>query len=330
MLSDKEFASFQDGIFKAYFEKYIEFKRGKGEKVVRSTLVRLRALNNELNRLCGSAQINDTVAEAVLQEKSGESLSARSQRVSDFRQFSSFLRAHGIPAFQIPAKYTKHASSPFRPYIFSAAELCAVVEAADNYENKSRRKNPINVYPVIVRILIGTGMRIGEVLSLRVQDVDMEVNSLTIHCSKNNVSRHVPISASLALVIESYLTRLPHCHQPCQPLFKSHYTGEKYSYDAMQHMFKKFYALAGVATSRGKLPRIHDVRHTFCTTSLDKMLASGKSLYEAVPILAAFVGHVNLCDTERYIHFSEHGYNDFVGKQHVLQSLIPEVGSCEE
>jgi len=47
---DKEFLVFQEGIFKPYFEKYIEFKRGKGEKVSQSTLVRLRGLNESLNR----------------------------------------------------------------------------------------------------------------------------------------------------------------------------------------------------------------------------------------------------------------------------------------
>jgi len=93
----------------------------------------------------------------------------------------------------------------------------------------------------------------------------------------------------------------------------------------MKYIFKKLYASAGIKTPQGKLPRIHDVRHTFCTMSLNRMLASGMSLYVAVPILAAYVGHVNLCDTERYIHLTEHGYDDFIRKESSLQSLIPEV-----
>ena len=32
MINDKEFLKFKDGFFKPYFEKFIEFKRGKGEK----------------------------------------------------------------------------------------------------------------------------------------------------------------------------------------------------------------------------------------------------------------------------------------------------------
>jgi integrase len=329
MVNDKEFASFQDGMFKAYFEKFIEFKRGKGEKVARSSLIRLRSLNGDLNRYCSSLEISRDVAEAILRERDGEHSATRALRISDLRQFSAFLSGHGIRTYQIPLKYAKQVRTSFRPYIFSSSELSAVTQVVDNYENNSRRKNPVDIYPVIVRILMGTGMRVGEALSLRVKDIEINSMSFTIHCAKNNVSRHVPMSPSLAAVIERYMSVIPHRDQPEQPFFLSHYTGGGYSYCAVKFMFKKFYALAGVRTPQGKFPRIHDLRHTFCTMSLNKMLASGISLYVAVPILSAYVGHVNLIDTERYIHLTEHGYDDFIRKQSGLQKLIPEVASDE-
>ena len=46
MINDKEFLKFEEGFFKPYFEKFIEFKRGKGEKVANSTLIRFRKLNH--------------------------------------------------------------------------------------------------------------------------------------------------------------------------------------------------------------------------------------------------------------------------------------------
>lgn len=325
MLNDKEFSSFDDGIFKALFEKYIEFKRGKGEKVAHSTLIRLKSLNNALTLHCVSMEINREAAETILREKAGENPASRALRVSDLRQFSSFLSGQGINSFQIPVKYTKQTHTPFHPYVFSEPELHAVTDAADKYEIRLQGKRQVSVYPIIVRILIGTGLRIGELLSLRVQDIDTQNNVLYIHRAKNNVSRYVPMSVSLSSVVNQYLSGAPHNNQPRQFLFVSPYTGGRYSYDAMKYMFKKLYALAGIKTPQGKLPRIHDVRHTFCTMSLNRMLASGMSLYVAVPILAAYVGHVNLCDTERYIHLTEHGYDDFIRKESSLQSLIPEV-----
>ena len=59
------------------------------------------------------------------------------------------------------------------------------------------------------------------------------------------------------------------------------------------------------------------------------MLDSGIDLYVAVPVLAAYVGHVNLTDTERYIHLTEHGYEEFVRREGALKTLIPEVDEYE-
>ena len=57
------------------------------------------------------------------------------------------------------------------------------------------------------------------------------------------------------------------------------------------------------------------------------LLESGMDVYTAVPILAAYVGHVNYMDTEKYIHFTEQGHEDFVQKESSLGSLFPEVGN---
>lgn len=97
----------------------------------------------------------------------------------------------------------------------------------------------------------------------------------------------------------------------------------------MRYMFSKIYDTAGIKTPRGRYPRIQDIRHTFCTMSLDRMLSTGMNLYTAVPILAAYVGHVNLFNTEHYIHLTRHGYDSFIRSESVLKSLIPEVAVRE-
>lgn len=325
MLNDKEFITFQEGIFKKYFEKYILFKRGKGEKVTRSTLIRLRLLNQALNQSCDSLEINRDVVEFILHKKENESASTQNLRISDFRQFSAFLRSLGIDSYDIPRKYTKKSYVPFRPYIFSETELMAITTAADQLPKGVRSQTHCVAYPIIIRILIGTGMRIGEVLSLKIQDVDIGNQLFIVYKSKKNISRYVPMSKTLSAAVEKYLAMIQHRHEPQQYLFVSPYTGTGYSYCAMKYMFRKIYSAVGVRTSQRKLPRIHDLRHSFCTASLNRMLDSGMNLYIAVPILAAYVGHVNLTDTERYIHLTEHGYGEFIKKEASLRTLIPEV-----
>lgn len=53
------------------------------------------------------------------------------------------------------------------------------------------------------------------------------------------------------------------------------------------------------------------------------MLDSGMNIYEAIPILAAYVGHVNLIDTEKYIHLTTNEHDSFVKREEALSSLIP-------
>ncbi len=326
MVNDKEFLAFHDGIFKGYFEKYIEFKRGKGEKVTHSTLIRLKLLNQELNHLCGSLEISRETAETILCERNNESPANRGLRISDLRQFSRFLQGLGGRTWEIPPKYMKNAHVAFRPYIFSEEELTAITLAADSLPKGRRSQSHCTAYPVIIRILIGTGMRIGEVISLRIQDVDIENRLLIVYKSKNNVSRYVPMSESLFVSVEKYFYECACQNDAQQYLFVSPYTGTGYSYGAMKYMFKKIFKTVRICPPQGKLPRIHDVRHSFCTASLNNMLESGMNLYTAVPILAAYVGHVNLSDTERYIHLTEQGYRDFIEKESGLSCLIPEVG----
>ena len=325
MINDKEFLAFQDGIFKPLFEKYIEYRRGNGEKVTHSTLIRLKALNGSLNNHCPTPDIDRCAVELILQKKDSEQDSAWAMRVSDLRRFNAFLRALGFQAYQIPKKYNKKVYVPFKPYIFSKSELLKITETIDRKIPCRRSAGNYNPYPVLIRILIGSGLRIGEALSLRIKDVDVDNKLLVVYESKNKVSRYAPMSESLFSIVAEYISEHPHKSNNEQYLFVSPYTGTRYSYDAMKYMFKKVYEEAGVRTSKGRLPRIHDVRHTFCTLSLNQMLESGMNLYVAVPILAAYVGHVNLIDTERYIHLTEHSYDDFLRKQGSLRALIPEV-----
>lgn len=325
MINNNEFTAFQIGIFKPYFEKYIEFKRGKSEKVSHSTLIRLKSLNDALCSYCSTLEINRKTAETILAEKEHEAPSTRGLRISDLRQFSAFLRFQGINSYEVPAKYMKKAYVAFRPCIFSEGELASITNTADSLEPGQRTQSHRLVYPVIVRILIGTGMRIGEVISLKVKDIDTTNDLIIVFESKNNISRYVPMSESLALIVKQYMSSFLHKDKPEQFLFVSPYIGTGYSYTAMKYMFRKIYDAADIRTPKGRRPRIHDIRHTFCTMSLDKMLSAGINLYTAVPILAAYVGHVNLTNTEYYIHLTMHGYESFIQSESILKSLIPEV-----
>lgn len=323
MINDKEFLQFEEGFYKPYFEKYIEFKRGKGEKVSRSTVIRLRKLNSALNKY-GSEKITQDMVEELLAPRQGLSESERQYLVSSLRQFCAFLNMLGIEAAFVPQKFMRTVRSEFRPYIFSDNEISRLVDAADHLPPCRRSKYHQAVYPVLVRLLIGTGMRIGEILALNRSDIDVDHGIIKVINGKNGVSRYIPVSDSLRKSLLHYSRQID-MSAGSKPFFPSSYTGKHLTYDAMKYMFPKMFRMAGIRRSNGKTPNIHSLRHTFCTKSLSRMLESGMNLYTAVPILAAYVGHVNYADTEKYIHFTEQDYEDFIKQEAILGTLIPEV-----
>ena len=325
MINDREFLKFEEGFFKPYFAKFIEFKRGKGEKVAQSTMIRLRKLNNSLNCYHVS-HISEQMVEELLAPRGGLSESERQYMTSSLRQFCSFLTLLGIDAAIVPPKYMRAARSEFRPYIFSDNELHRLASAADALPPARRSSVHQQVYPVLVRLLIGTGMRIGEVLALTRADVDPSNGVINVINGKNGVSRYIPVADSLKKILHDYAETID-MTEGNKPFFTSSYTGEHLTYSAMKYMFPKMFRAAGIYMADGKTPNIHSIRHTFCTRSLEKMLESGMDVYTAVPILAAYVGHVNYMDTEKYIHFTEQGHEDFVQKESSLGSLFPEVGN---
>ena len=323
MINDKEFLKFEEGFFKPNFEKFIEFKRGKGEKVASSTLIRLRKLNNSLNRY-QTHQISEQMIQELLAPHDGLSEIERQYMTSNLRQFCSFLVLLGVDAFVVPSKYMRTVRCEFRPYIFSDEELQRLVGAADTLPPARRSKVHQQTYPVLVRMLIGTGMRIGEVLALTQGDVDPSNGVIKVINGKNGVSRYIPVSASLKKVLCSYAEIIDMSDEN-RPFFTSSYTGGHLTYDAMKYMFPKMFKAADIYRADGKTPNIHSIRHTFCTRSLEKMLDSGMNIYTAIPILATYVGHVNYMDTEKYIHFTEQGHKDFIQKESSLGSIFPEV-----
>lgn len=323
IIDDVEFVKFEDGPFKEYFGEFIIYKRSKGQKVARSSLVRLRQLNNELNSY-GILNITETMIEDILGPTGPWSTHVRKEKITLLRQFSDFMRLLGFETTPVSPSYSQSTPSNFRPYIFTQSEINRLIEVADTLPKGVRTNNHIKIYPVLLRILIGTGMRIGEVISLENSDIDIDTGVIKVKNGKNNVSRFIPMSDSLSQVVSNYL-ELNDQNKPEEPLFTSPYTGTFYSYDAMKYMFCKICTTAEIFTKRNKTPNLHSLRHTFCTQSLEQMLDSGMDLYTAIPILAAYLGHVNLADTERYIHFTAGHYKKFLLQESSLGRLIPEV-----
>lgn len=101
-----------------------------------------------------------------------------------------------------------------------------------------------------------------------------------------------------------------------------------YSKDSIRDFFKKFFEYANIYTSSGKLPRVHDFRHTFAVHSLQKMVNTGIDIYCALPFLSSFLGHKDVYSTEKYLRLVENAFPELRLKN--SQNIFPEVDDYDK
>jgi len=146
---------------------------------------------------------------------------------------------------------------------------------------KSERKE---LY-LIVLFALTTGMRRGELLGLRWQDVDLERRSAILHNTKNGDRRSVPIVPEVAELLREHgkVRRLDN------DLIFARDSAEVWTFDKAWRQALKAAKVKGF--------RFHDLRHT----AASYLAMSGAT----VPELAAVLGHRTLQMVKRYAHLSD-------------------------
>jgi site-specific recombinase XerD len=142
----------------------------------------------------------------------------------------------------------------------------------------------------IILTLLRTGMRIGELLSLRVNDVDLVERTLKIYQGeKNSIGRVVYLSNDACAVLDLWLKK----RNPRKSYLFYGRSGPL-SYTGVRAQFVKYLERAGLA---GKGYTLHCLRHTFATD----LLNAGMRL----ECLQQLLGHSNIEVTRIYARLTD-------------------------
>ncbi len=142
-------------------------------------------------------------------------------------------------------------------------------------------------YRTMLLLCYGCGLRLSELVAVRVSDIDGERSLLRVEQGKGGKDRLVPLSPTLLSQLRVYWRHL----RPRGYLFPGQRRGDALSPTAIQRVFKRSKAAAGISKSGG----IHALRHAFATHQLEAGLA--------VHRLQRLMGHASLQTTLRYIHW---------------------------
>jgi len=155
---------------------------------------------------------------------------------------------------------------------------------------------------ILFTILRETGMRVGEVIDLRIGDVTLDPGreALRIREAKNHTERMVILGPNATprtlRALRAYLKALP-SHEAYEPLFRSN-RGTKLSYDAVHYQWEQLCTRTGLLdSSGGSLYTIHQLRHTHGS----ELLAQG----QRIEIVQRVLGHRDIRSTLAYAELTD-------------------------
>lgn len=204
------------------------------------------------------------------------------------------------PATEIPPKGLMGPSKRrLSPHIYSDEEIAALLQAASQL-TPTDGLHP-RTYVTLFGLLVSTGLRISEALSLSRQDADLETGVLTIKETKFRKSRLVPVHPSTLHALRRYSKFRDSYHPGARSkMFFLSEKGTALNYRGVLYVFLKLRRKLG-RQEADKKPRIHDFRHTFAARRLLKWYEEGANLDQKILALSTYLGHAQVTDTYWYL-----------------------------
>jgi integrase/recombinase XerD len=177
------------------------------------------------------------------------------------------------------------------PYLYPPAEIAAILQAAGELSPPLRAAT----WQTILALLAATGMRVSEACRLDRGDAGLDAGVLTIRDSKFGKSRDIPVHPTTVTALRGYgQIRDRLCPAPVTTAFFVSTRGTRIDSHNMPYTFATLTEAAGITAAAGRRrARIHDIRHTFTVTTLLDWHRDGADVQARLPLLSAYLGHVD-------------------------------------
>ncbi len=209
------------------------------------------------------------------------------RKIATLRSYYNFLLRHKVitidPMLKIKALKT---DKTLPKYVEEKPmeNLLDSVEFSDDYAGMRDK--------LVLELLYGTGMRLAELIGLKISDLNLYNNTLTV-LGKRNKHRIIPINTTLATAIKEYLKiREEIADDASNQFLIITDTGSQAYPMFVQRLVKKYLTLVTSLEQRSP----HVLRHTFATHLLNR----GADLNAIKDLL----GHSSLAATQVYTHNS--------------------------
>jgi len=220
------------------------------------------------------------------------------RKLSSIRVFYKFLFSEGYIDHD-PSELIETPSIPvYIPVVLEVYEVEKIIDAVDTSE-------PIGLRDLAcIETLYGCGLRISELLSLRMEDVFLEDGFIRV-IGKGGKERLIPLGGRAKKAILDYLEKgRPFFEKTKNPLLFLSKRGKKISRMGFWKRLRKYVDMAGIK----KHVTPHTFRHSFAT----HLLEGGADL-RAVQLM---LGHSDISTTQIYTHLSREYLKEIVRSFH--------------
>ncbi len=274
-------------------DEYLAQRRQAGYQLA-SAALRLKAFARYCKRR-GCATV--TAREAVRWSGQGTSRLTRVRRLRVIRQFVLWTRVKHI-RHEVPQADCFGRDRPRRavPYILSQNEIRQLVRGTRTLRRAGATTR--RVLEVLFGLLVCTGMRIGEALALRCDDVTS--NGVLIRHDKRGKGRLLPLHKTTHRVLEDFLNWRLRIPTQCDYLFINT-RGQKLDYGTVYSAFWRIVARDGIGKARGSRRLcIHSLRHSFAVRTLQQGYRNRDEVGLHMKVISEYLGHVNIACTYWY------------------------------
>jgi integrase/recombinase XerD len=233
--------------------------------------------------------------------------------VASVRVFFSYLVRNGLYS-ENPLKDIPYLpENDIMPYIFSPSQVNHLLSAVSNQIRKVSRRiylKDLSGYMAIV-LLARCGLRIGEPLRLKLNHYRFDDKTIYIEKTKFKKDRLIPLPQSVAIELENYLAAR-HCllADVDSKYLLANSTGKGLTDHRVRTVFHRAVSAIGLEKPRQIIgnvnissPTPHSLRHSFAVDTLNRVKQRGGSAQNALPVLAAYMGHSEYKHTIKYLKF---------------------------
>lgn len=267
----------------SFEKKFREMIRMKGYSVQTENSYwwhweKFKSFKNNIHETRLSSQDINHYLVYLNEQKSSESFF--NQAINAIRFFFKYVLNKKIKDYLV----VRPKKAKTQPIILSDEEIQNTLDVCDNIKHKA-----------IISLMYGSGLRVGEVVRLKIKDVDSKNMVIWVRQSKGKKDRMAILTNETLILLRKYYKE----YQPKEWLFNGQLlktdppnTIKQYTAKSIQQFVKQISSKAGIT----KKVHPHLYRHGYCTGILD----NGGDIHD----VAVTAGHQSLKTSMGYIHSS--------------------------